>query len=476
MLSFHLLRDNSESLHRQICRQLRSWILDGSLPSGTGLPSTRELSSEYGISRNVFLSAYEQLEAEGYLEGSTGRGTFVSDSIIPLTEDRKSKGRHLSPDAKASEGSETIRFDFSIGMPDLGAFPTASWGRCLRKAAVEARKSQMGYGNTGGSEELRNALSRHLLSERGIHLYPEQLFICSGSFQALLLAACASGEITGRKDVIIENPSYRLLAEGFLRCGMNPRAGVCDEKGLILTRPHPDGETALVSTTPAHLFPSGAVFPIDRRLELCRMAEERDFYILENEFEGDIRLKGSPIPSLFSISRNRIFRAAGFSQILYPAERIAYLAVPESLIEAVKPLYARMGFGVSLSVQNALALMIEEGLLSRHYRKMKRRYREKQTILLDALIENFGDDVSWRGQDTGTYITVTFKGIDFDDRLTLKLRDRGIVADYEYRHIHPPLDRSGAPGMLLGFGNLSANEIVEGIALLKELLNEEQTK
>lgn len=473
MLSLRLLKNNSESLHRQICRQIRSWILEGSLPSGTGLPSTRELSSEYGISRNVFLNAYEQLEAEGYLEGSTGRGTFVSDNIIPLTENRDTGDRRLRLGSKASEESETIRFDFSIGMPDLEAFPTASWGRCLRKAAVEAGRDQMGYGNTGGSEELRKALSRHLLTERGIHLYPEQLFICSGSFQALLLAACASGELSCRRDVIIENPSYRLLAEGFLKCGMNPRTGECDEKGLILTSLRPDGETALVSTTPAHLFPSGGVFPIDRRLELCRMAEERDFYILENEFEGDIRLKGSPIPSLFSLSKDRIFRAAGFSQILYPAERIGYLAVPESLIEDVEALYARMGFGVSLSVQNALALMIDDGLLSRHYRKMKRRYLEKQSILLDALIGNFGDNASWRGQDTGTYVTVAFRGIVFDDSLTLKLRERGIMADYEYRHIHPPLDRSGAPGMLLGFGNLSGSEITEGIALLKELLYEQ---
>src|SRR5574338_611692 len=72
---------SSEPLYRQLYDALRRAILTGQLKPGTRLQSTRELAAELGVSRNTVLTAFEQLLAEGYLEGKTGSGTFVSTAL-----------------------------------------------------------------------------------------------------------------------------------------------------------------------------------------------------------------------------------------------------------------------------------------------------------------------------------------------------------------------------------------------------------
>jgi len=70
------LKESSDgSRHQQLREQLRQAILDGRLASGTWLPSTRALAQTLGVSRTVTSSAYDELFAEGYLEGRQGSGT-----------------------------------------------------------------------------------------------------------------------------------------------------------------------------------------------------------------------------------------------------------------------------------------------------------------------------------------------------------------------------------------------------------------
>src|SRR5262245_65767333 len=68
-------------LFRQVYDGLRVAILAGRLNPGTRLPASRGLARELGVSRNTVLNAYEQLLAEGYLEGRLGSGTYVPHAL-----------------------------------------------------------------------------------------------------------------------------------------------------------------------------------------------------------------------------------------------------------------------------------------------------------------------------------------------------------------------------------------------------------
>lgn len=462
-----LNRDSDHTLHQQICAQIREQIRSGRLPPGLKMPSTRTLVNEYGISRNVFITAFEQLLAEGYLISRRGSGTFVSDKIDPA----------LFPSPPVSKMTQVnnqpprILYDFSLGIPDLSEFPQIEWGRCLRKAVSQLRPSEMAYGNSGGTLRLKKALKEHLLISRGMNIREEQLFVCSGSHQALLLAVKACLDETEKKSIIIENPAYNALTQSIIQCGGMPVPIRCDKEGIMPEKIPHNGTTALITVTPSHLFPSGTVLPIHRRLELCRIAEDLDCYILENEFEGDLRLKGSPVPSMQFLKKDRILSTGTFSQIMYPAIRLGYLIVPEEMISRVGTLYKLLGYGVPVSHQNGIAVFMEEGLLLRHYRKMKRLYLNKQNALIEILEKEFGSELKLTGVDTGTFLSASIKGVEFSDKIAAQLAEAGFLADFEYRHYWPAGTVKQAPGIMLGFGNLSEQRMFKGIECLASTLN-----
>src|SRR5919205_638526 len=106
---------NGAPLYRQLYDELRGAILRGQLRAGTRLPSTRELAAELSVSRNTVMNAFEQLLAEGYVEGQVGSGTYVSralpdDLLHARTQtarapQRARKGRTLARRASCSATS-----------------------------------------------------------------------------------------------------------------------------------------------------------------------------------------------------------------------------------------------------------------------------------------------------------------------------------------------------------------------------------
>jgi GntR family transcriptional regulator len=65
-------------IYRQLMRQVMDGIAGGHLRPGEQLPSHRELSEQLAIAPLTVKKAYDELEAQGYLETVRGRGTYVS--------------------------------------------------------------------------------------------------------------------------------------------------------------------------------------------------------------------------------------------------------------------------------------------------------------------------------------------------------------------------------------------------------------
>src|SRR5215467_4682957 len=90
-------RKDSVAAYRWLYGSLRDEILEGRLKPGTRLPATRDLASQYGLSRGTIVTAFEELKAEGYVEGAIGSGTYVS-KVLPedLLEVRREAARRIS--------------------------------------------------------------------------------------------------------------------------------------------------------------------------------------------------------------------------------------------------------------------------------------------------------------------------------------------------------------------------------------------
>lgn len=76
----NILIDNksSQPIYEQIYTQLRTQVLEGSLPADTLLPSIRSLAKDLHISFITTKRAYEELEKGGYLYTIPGKGCYVA--------------------------------------------------------------------------------------------------------------------------------------------------------------------------------------------------------------------------------------------------------------------------------------------------------------------------------------------------------------------------------------------------------------
>lgn len=466
MLYLTIDRGYSLPLIRQLYTQLRSKILQGELIAGQKLPSTRKLSEELCISRNVILEAYEQLLAEGYIEGRRGSGYYVAAGMYLEQQARQEELSILPTGETESRSSDII--DFRSGVPALEQFPRTVWGKIVRRVCQEAPLSALGYDRPEGRLELRQILSRYLYRTRGVHCDPEQIVMTSGATQALTLIAKVLLKPGSR--VLIEDPITHDIQTIFSAAGASLYPVPVDASGLQVDQlPDPAAcHPRFVFVTPSHQFPLGGTLPIQRRIQLIQYAREADCYIVEDDYDSEFRYDSPPISSLQGLDDQRVIYVGSFSKILSPGLRLGYLVLPPDLVQRYQEAKWFSDLHTPSLDQLALGLFIEEGHLEKYVNRVKKLYKKRRKCLVDALHEAFADRVSIWGASAGLHIVAAFPGIRFTPTLLAQIKDIGV-------RLYPVEDHTIAPSqhedkVILGYGNLSEAEILAGVVKLKDVL------
>ncbi|WP_276351483.1 PLP-dependent aminotransferase family protein [Cohnella caldifontis] len=468
MYGIYLDPRSERSITAQLCSQLRGKIESGELAEGTRLPATRRLAAEYGIARNVALDAYEQLIAEGYLIGQTGSGTYVAGGILAngcVSEDESEPGDG-SPSAEFPYDDGII--DFSTGTPDLRHFPRIRWARYLKEAAEAAPIERYDYGDIRGEDELRQEIASYLLRARGMRCHPDRIFVVSGSADGLALAARALR--TDYRSVYLEDPTIELSRHVFEQADYRLLPVEVDESGMKLHELDRLQDGSLMLLTPSHQFPSGSILSIQRRRRAIWLAEQAGSYLIEDDYDGDFRLKGVPIPPLHTLNPDRVIYVGTFSKTLAPALRLGFLVVPRRLAGRFAALREQWNHRAPSVPQIALARMIRDGRLERHIHKMKSVYRNRRTLLVGALHRHFGAGAAIRGDEAGMHVQAEFveapRAVDWAKAVEYGVRV-GCVEEYSMvkgRHVRH---------VLLGYGNVPDEDVEEGILRLRRFVSDQ---
>src|SRR5215218_9359627 len=356
-----LRRDDAAPLGVQLEAGLRDAIRSGRLEAGARLPATRVLARDLGVSRRLVVEAYEQLRAEGYLEGRTGAGTFVRGGATSAAP----------PPAPAGTGPlhpPTLRYDFFPGAPDLAGFPRADWLRATREALRRMPDPALGYPDAHGVPELRSQLAAYLRRVRGVVAEPERVVVAAGAQQAVALMAVALRAVLHRPPrVAVEDPGFprhrAILAEGGARLVPVP----VDEDGLRVDLLASSGADAVLAT-PAHQSPTGVALAPDRRDALAAWARDGGI-VIEDDYDAEFRYDRPPLGALQGLAPEHVLYAGSTSKTLAPALRLGWVVAPAPF---VRPL-ARA------------RLMVDGGTYDRHLRAARRRYRERRDTLAAAL-------------------------------------------------------------------------------------------
>src|SRR6266704_2259787 len=462
-LPIALERAAPTSLHQQLCEHLRRAMLDGRLSSGTRLPSTRTFAQALGVSRTVTSSAYDELVAEGYLEGRHGSGTYVARDLPPLprltrpSPNTSPRWLRKAPPLAREESLAPQAIAFRLGVPSISSLSPRLWREAWR--TVTARLPPNSYGPANGDPALRAALASYLGRSRGLACTPEDILITAGATHALDLivrATLSAGDYVG-----FEEPGYPAARQIVLAREGRLLPVPVDDDGMQVERlPHGLAAPLLVYTTPSHQYPLGTRLAVSRRLALLTWAQANDSLIREDDYDSEFRFDASPLPALASLDEaERVAYIGTFSKVLTPALRFGYLVAPPRLCERIRQIKHLTDEQVCWPPQQMLADFIARGHLERHIRRMLHQYVQKRHIVAQTLAP-IAHLARLRGLEAGLHAYLELGASVSATHVAHLAQQHNVIVTPLDAYYHGPPDRSG---LLLGYASL---EIIEQVAAL----------
>jgi GntR family transcriptional regulator/MocR family aminotransferase len=441
LLSFVLAR--GRPLAPQIEEQLRDAIRSGFLRPGTQLPSTRALAADLGVSRGVIVNAYQELLAQGFLEGRRRAVPVVAHRVDAPVESS------IEPDVPVAGSAFNLRPD----LPDLSLFPRGRWLAACGEALRRATTSDFAYGDPFGAAQLRAQLASFLWRTRGVGVEPARVGIHVGSTQALS-ALCSALRARGVARIGVEDPSHRWRRATIAATGVEVVPIAADANGLNVEALADTAVDAVV-VSPDHNFPYGGTLSDERRAALVRWAIRNDTLIVEHDYDGFFRYDHRARSVLQSQAPERIIYVGSASALVAPSLRIGWTVLPRYLVNDVAEQTAYAVFAHSRIHQLAFAQLIGSGQLDRHLRRVRARYAARHQLARELL--------PTQGAAAGLYLHVPLEA-SVDERALLdELKHEGVAVDGVRKNALRECD----PGLVVGFAASPEPTLREGLARLR---------
>lgn len=459
MISFtpNLKSDSKERLYKQLYLYLIDEISGGRLKEGERLPSKKALASHLHISVNTVETAYSMLVQEGYVFSKPRSGYYVCKIYAGFVRPKK-----IAIIENDEPMMDTYKFDFKTNAVDIESFPYSTWVK-LSKEVMYGNPELLSAGESKGDSSLRYNIAKHLHELRGVNCSPSQIVVGAGIEYLIMLLT----ELLGKDNVYaIENPGYRKIDMVLKNSSSAVRYVPLDKDGMIIdSLRQTDANIAYI--TPSHQFPTGAIMPVWRRLELLSWANEaKRRYIIEDDYNSEFHFSGKPIPSVQGFDTNgRVIYLGTFSRILAPSIRIAYMVLPEELLKEYENRFAGYSSSVPRFEQQTLSEFISGGYLGRHINRVKNIYRKRRDALLKELTER-PERMRISGQRAGLHLLVTPES--FAKNELIKKAERNKVRVYQLSQYcfteQPHLDNT----IILGYAGIKTEQTAEAVRLLFE--------
>ncbi|WP_285588551.1 PLP-dependent aminotransferase family protein [Herbidospora sp. NBRC 101105] len=448
-------RSSPTPLVVQVGDQLRAAMRDGALRAGERLPSSRGLAGLLGVSRTVVTEAYQQLYAEGWLDGRHGSGTYVADvhavEAASPAEPGTSADADFYPPLHAPDAGLV---DLRPGRPWVMAYDTAAWRRAWRAAGDLPMSA---WPDLYGDPMLREALADHLRRARAVPAGPGNVLITRGTGNGLDLLAATLLKPGDR--VGVEEPGYRSARRIFASRGAEIVPCPVDADGLVVDD-LPAG-LRMIYTTPAHQFPTGGRLPIPRRERLLAWARATGALVVEDDYDAEFRYDVAPLPALYGLGPEQVVLLGTLSKSLSPDVGVGWLVAGRPLLDQIARTRKELADRTSGPVQRAVAVLLDRGDLDRHLRRMRLEYARRREAVVAAL-------GPWTKGDTAGLHVLAELPEHVVPEVVAGARERGVLVDTTVRHHHGP---PRVHGLVVGYGSAALHDVRHGCGIVRSLLD-----
>ena len=477
-------RKPDQTRQEWLFREIRSAILEGRLRRGARLPSSRNLAFSNRLSRSTVTEVFRRLALEGYITGSIGSGSYVTenlpDEFFRSAEDRRARSTKTMAQPtsliqirpQSIQPSTRFGVAFQTSFPAVDEFPIDTWTRLNSRVLRNLTAHQLASGDPAGDLGLRDEILAHFGPVRQVRADVDQVVVVQGVQQALDLLCRVL--LRPGDTVWLEDPGFEGARSVFQTAGATIIPAPVDQRGLeveraIKTLPVPK----IIYLTPAHQYPTGVPLALDRRFKLLCWARANNVTIFEDDYDGDFRFTTKPLGAMQGQDAG-CYRTGGciayfasFSKLLFPSLRLGFLVLPAHLVEPVLSLRKAIDRYLPVREQKTLAEFMRTGEFGHHLRRMRELYAERWSVFSEAADNYLSDWLNVQPTECGLQ-TAAWLAPGIND---LKITD---AANREHIDVYPIstlyVQKKQRHGLLLGFGAVPPRELRSGAQRLAKIL------
>ncbi|MCR9290495.1 MAG: PLP-dependent aminotransferase family protein [Bacteroidetes bacterium] len=476
-------RTCSVPLYLQIVNGVVQQIQNGILRPGVKLPGSRTLAQLFEVHRKTIVRSLEELDALGWIEILPNKGSFITEKLPNIKPRLLESESFFKNEKEKFEGifksfpnlkepfyvKNNLAFD--DGFPDPRLAPIEDLARAYAKQMRKSTKNGLSYGDPKGSLWLRKVLADELSRTRGLNISEDHIMITRGSQAGIFLAAMST--LNRGDKIIVGKTNYFTANLTFEHLGAEILTIPVDENGLRvediehICKTH---KIKAVFVTSHHHHPTTVTLIPERRIKLLALAEQYQFAILEDDYDYDFHYSNSPILPLASADKHGLVLYVGsFSKTIAPAFRVGYLVGPLKLIHELiklRRLFDRQG---DIFLENALADLIERGIIRRHLKKALRHYRERRDYCCELLQAQFGHLIEFKIPSGGMAIWAKFdEEIDLKKVRKLALKEGLYLTDHTSYFQNTAIQNA----MRIGFASMNLDELKRAVEILRRTVDQ----
>jgi DNA-binding transcriptional MocR family regulator len=462
-VSIQLMKNKKEALYVQLYEQLRELIIEGKLSKGYLLPAVRKFAEFLGINTGTVVSAYRELEKNGYIFSRAGSGSYVAEheenaEVEATVED----GSEFEPleNVKSSEVEACINLASIALNPDLISV------EAIKNVIMEVLERDQGYAfgyqDSQGFYPLRESIARDL-KKHGVEASAQNVQIISGAQQGIDIVARAL--LTYGDYVFTEKPTYPGAIAAFRSRGAKIISVTMEEDGIDIG----DLEEKLRKFRPKLLYimpniqnPTGCSYSIEKRNRLMGLARYYGVIILEDDYISELYYTKEPMAPLKAIDRdNRVIYLKSFSKIFMPGLRLAFLTMPPNLAGKLLAVKHTADISTSGLTQRAFDLYLRKGIWHDHISVIRKLYRERFEVTLSALRASMPDSVKCTKPSGGLSVWLTLPTeLSAKKVVELARQDKVLLTEGNVFFPYQAIDRY----IRISFATATIEEIQRGIA------------
>jgi len=456
----------------------------GRLRKGLKLPGSREVAALLNINRMTMVAAYDELQAQGWIEMLPRKGTFVKNDLPVLTPRRidKEQPTFTMPEKtifsfdegkiipiEASDFPEPGKLIFNDGFPDSRLAPIEELIRSMRSLSrLSSHKKYLMYGGAQGTGLLRETLAAFLSDTRGLPISSRNILITRGAQMGTYISA--SIVLDPGDHVIVGGPGYSGANLTFRQLGAKINTVPVDGEGMDMDAVEKlcrNKKIRLVYVIPHHHNPTTVTLTPERRIRLLELSVKYRFAIMEDDYDYDFHYASKPMMPMASLDRHgSVLYIGTLTKTLAPAVRIGFLVAPENFIRHAVSLRKALDTQGDSLMENAIAALYKDGTIPSHIKRSVKMYKERRDHFCNLLTSELGDHVAFKIPDGGMSVWTKFLHADMT-KVSKKAYAKGLIIKDGKDYDTPARQYNS---VRLGFASLNFKEQVQAIDILKKSL------